>query len=65
MTLPDNYDRCHGAFSRLMGGYDARWSSEFPCIECLRRTARMEDNKLYSFMTPPEFTTTCPERIAP
>jgi hypothetical protein len=63
-TLPDDYARCHGAFPRSIGGYEARWSTDFPCVACLRRTAPMRDQP-YWFMTPPEFTTTCPERIAP
>lgn len=35
-----------------------------PCVGCLRRTAPMRDQPT-RYMLPPEFTTTCPERIAP
>jgi hypothetical protein len=59
-TLPDDYARCHG--KGLGGGYAMPWPE---CLDCLRRTAPMRDNVLYSYMAPPEFTTTCPERIAP
>ena len=58
-TLPDDYTRCHGV-------YDAeRLLFNWQCLDCLRRTAPMRDNVLYSYMAPPEFTTTCPERLAP
>jgi hypothetical protein len=56
MTLPDDYARCHGVTLRVL--------LKKPCVLCLRRTAPMRDQP-YSYMTPPEFTTTCPERIAP
>ena len=59
MTLPDDYARCHGAYDH------ARLLFHSQCRECLRHAAPMRDNKLYSYMTPPDFTTTCPERIAP
>ena len=62
ITLPDDY-RCHGwRISRFTG---AGYAMKKACRNCLRRTAPMRDNVLYSFMAPPEFTTTCPERIAP
>jgi hypothetical protein len=56
-TLPDDYARCQG--KGLGGGASPE------CLNCLRRTALMRDHVLYSYMAPPEFTTTCPERIAP
>jgi hypothetical protein len=64
-TLPDDYARCEGVPLRQIGGHVPQWSSEHPCIDCLRRTAPMRDNVLYSYFAPPEFTTTCPEGIAP
>jgi hypothetical protein len=64
-TLPDDYARCHGVLPRQIGGYVPQWSSKHPCVACLRRTAPMSDNVLYSYFAAPEFTTTCPERIAP
>lgn len=63
MTLPDDYARCHGVYQPPLGSGYAHPMPQ--CVDCLRRTARMRDNKLYSYMAPPEFTTTCPERIAP
>ena len=69
MTIPDDYARCQGSvrFAIGVGRNDPSGGYEWrrPCIDCLRRTSPMEDNKLYSYMTPPEFTTTCPERLAP
>ena len=62
-TLPDDYARCHGQSEWHPAGGAVWWKR--PCRDCLRRTAPMWDNKLYSYMTPPKFTTTCPERIAP
>jgi hypothetical protein len=58
-TLPDDYARCHGAYD------SSRLLFHWQCRECLRCTAPMRDNVLYSYMTPPEFTTTCPDRLAP
>jgi hypothetical protein len=58
-TLPDDYARCHG--KGLGGGYAMPWPE---CLDCLRRTAPMRDQPTW-YMLPPEFTTTCPERIAP
>ena len=63
MSLPDDYARCHGAYRPPLGSGYAQMVPE--CVDCLRRTAPMRDNKLYSYMAPPELTTTCPERIAP
>ena len=60
MTLPDDYARCRGRFYGHHPNDLNHW-----CLDCLRRTAPMRDNVLYSYMTPPKFTTTCPERIAP
>ena len=57
-TLPDDYARC-------VGFVEPYGTPEAQCLDCLRRTAPMRDNVLYSYMAPPEFTTTCPERIAP
>ena len=69
MTLPDDYARCHGAYRLEIGiGKNTSLSGcqwREPCINCLRRTAPMRDNKLYSYISPPDFTTTCPERIKP
>ena len=62
MTLPDDYARCHGAYRPPLGSGYAQMVPE--CVDCLRRTAPMRDQP-YWFMSPPEFTTTCPERIAP
>ena len=61
--LPDDYARCHGAYDPPLGSGEAQMVIQ--CCDCLRRTAPMRDNVLYSYMAPPEFTTTCPERIAP
>lgn len=64
MTLPDDYARCRGVMPPLgIGGYIPHW--KHPCVDCLRRTAPMRENKLYSYMPPPDFTSTCPERISP
>lgn len=60
-TLLDDYARCHGR--TIPDHRDWRWHPQ--CYACLRRTYPRFDNVLYSYMPPPEFTTTCPERIAP
>jgi len=67
--LPDDYARCSGSIRFAIGvgsntsttGYVLKKA----CVDCLRRTAPIRDNVLYSYMTPPDFTATCPERIAP
>jgi hypothetical protein len=69
-TIPDDYARCHGTNLRYDLGYgefpeDTALAGHPQCRDCLRRTAPMRDNVLYSYFAPPEFTTTCPERIAP
>ena len=64
-TLPDDYARCHG---RTRDGNEVVVVTARPhdqCADCLRCNAPMRDNVLYSYMAPPEFTTTCPERLAP
>jgi hypothetical protein len=66
-TLPDDYARCHGAMRFQIGVRKNEPSSvalKKPCRDCLRRTAPMRDQPTW-YMLPPEFTTTCPERIAP
>jgi len=57
-TLPDDYARCHGV-------PDPVGMVNLQCLDCLRRNVPYPDNVLYSYMTPPDFTTACPERIAP
>jgi hypothetical protein len=67
-TLPDDYARCQGVSVFSDEGWltgTPIWQPKRECRDCLRRTAPMRDNVLYSYMAPPEFTTTCPERIAP
>jgi hypothetical protein len=58
--IPDDYARCGGR--TIPDRRDWRWHPQ--CHGCLRRTTpRMIGYG--SFMAPPDFTTTCPERIAP
>jgi len=65
MTLPDDYRRCYGHLPRQIGGFIPQWSTEHPCVDCLRRTSISERPNFMRSMEPPDFTTTCPERIAP
>jgi hypothetical protein len=58
MTLPDDYARCYGV-------PDPHGLVIIQCCNCLRRTAPVRDDRLCLYMVPPDFTTTCPERIAP
>lgn len=62
-AILDDYARCHGKYKPPLGSGCALLHPA--CLNCLCRAAPMRDNKLYSFMPPPEFTTTCPKRIAP
>jgi hypothetical protein len=66
-TLPHDYARCHGMRvpDPKLDGMLALMTLADPCRDCLRRTDSMSDNVLYSYFAAPEFTTTCPERIAP
>ena len=63
MTLPDDYARCHGAYDPPLGTGYALLAPD--CRDCLRRSTPVERYSSTRFMTPPDFTTTCPERIAP
>lgn len=65
MTIPRDVARCHG---RLSSRFTGSGYAPIPvCRDCQRRTAPMEDNTLYSFMTTPEFDPdgSCPLRIPP
>jgi hypothetical protein len=61
-TLPDDYARCYGRIDDQLKREGQVLMAA--CIYCLRRTAPMRDQPTW-YMLPPEFTTTCPERIAP
>jgi len=67
MTLP-NYYRCFGRLKFAMG-VQSNFRHDYPfkeeCVACLRRTVPAESYSFTHFITPPDFTTTCPERIAP
>jgi len=68
MTLPDDYARCHGRLQFAVGVRN-NFRYDYPlrdaCVHCLRRTSIAERPNFMRSMEPPDFTTTCPERIAP